>query len=193
MTFHLPLNPQTQPQVTECTLWTKEATCIQTFPIKTMIPQEPNNFHILCSPPNLLSVFSWDIGKILVILLSRNSYIYKYTFSHLADILSKTSLAEQMRVLLKDTTVAFWFKELSLSMKQAIIRLNKNIKKPIREIATPLGVAKSTIWCILRQKKRKKRKKEHARELRNTKRTEKILLLKISVSKSSINRRLSPE
>lgn len=72
-----------------------------------MIPQEPNNFHILCSPPNLLSVFSWDIGKILVILLSRNSYIYKYTFSHLADILSKTSLAEQMRVLLKDTTVAF--------------------------------------------------------------------------------------
>lgn len=78
-------------------------------------------------------------------------------------------------------------------MKQAIIRLNKNIKKPIREIATPLGVAKSTIWCILRQKKRKKRKKEHARELRNTKRTEKILLLKISVSKSSINRRLSPE
>ena len=52
-------------------------------------------------------------------------------------------------------------KELSLSVKQAIIRL-KNQNKPIREIAKILGVAKSTVWNILK-------KKEH-QELRNTKR-----------------------
>ena len=42
-------------------------------------------------------------------------------------------------------------KELSLSVKQAIIRL-KNQNKPIREIAKTLGVAKSTVWNILKKK-----------------------------------------
>ena len=40
-------------------------------------------------------------------------------------------------------------KKLSLSVKQAIIRL-KNRNKPIREIAKTLGVAKSTVWNILK-------------------------------------------
>ena len=53
-------------------------------------------------------------------------------------------------------------KELSLSVKQAIIRL-KNLNKPIREIAKSLGVAKSTVWYILK-------KKERTGELSNTKR-----------------------
>uniref|UniRef100_A0A0E9XWE2 Transposase Tc1-like domain-containing protein n=1 Tax=Anguilla anguilla TaxID=7936 RepID=A0A0E9XWE2_ANGAN len=53
-------------------------------------------------------------------------------------------------------------KELSLSVKQAIIRLKKN-KEPIRDIAKTLGVAKSTIWYIFK-------KKERTGELRNTKR-----------------------
>ena len=53
-------------------------------------------------------------------------------------------------------------KELSLSMKQAIIRL-KNLNKPIREIAKTLVVAKSTVWNILK-------KKERTGELSNTKR-----------------------
>ena len=53
-------------------------------------------------------------------------------------------------------------KELSLSMKRAIIRL-KNQNKPIREIANTLGVAKSTVWNILK-------KKERTGELSNTKR-----------------------
>ena len=53
-------------------------------------------------------------------------------------------------------------KELSLSVKQAIIRL-KNQNKPIREIAKTLGVAKSTVWNILK-------KKERTSELSNTKR-----------------------
>ena len=53
-------------------------------------------------------------------------------------------------------------KELSLSVKQAIIRL-KNLNKPIREIAKTLGVAKSTVWNILK-------KKERTGELSNTKR-----------------------
>ena len=44
-------------------------------------------------------------------------------------------------------------KELSLSVKQAIIRL-KNQNKPIREIAKTLGVAKSTVWNILKKKER---------------------------------------
>ena len=57
-------------------------------------------------------------------------------------------------------------KELSLSVKQAIIRL-KNQNKPIREIAKTLGVAKSTVWNILK-------KKEHTGELSNTKKTQKI-------------------
>ena len=47
-------------------------------------------------------------------------------------------------------------------MKQAIIRL-KNQNKPIREIAKTLGVAKSTVWNILK-------KKECTSELSNTKR-----------------------
>ena len=53
-------------------------------------------------------------------------------------------------------------KELSPSVKQAIIRL-KNRNKPIREIAKTLGVAKSTVWYILK-------KKERTGELSNTKR-----------------------
>ena len=53
-------------------------------------------------------------------------------------------------------------KELSLPVKQDIIRL-KNQNKPIREIAKTLGVAKSTIWHILK-------KTEHTGEIRNTKR-----------------------
>ena len=53
-------------------------------------------------------------------------------------------------------------KELSLSVKQAIIRL-KNQNEPIREIAKTLGVAKSTVWNILK-------KKERTGELSNTKR-----------------------
>ena len=51
----------------------------------------------------------------------------------------------------------------SLSVKQAIIRL-KNQNKPIREIrAKTLGVAKSTVWYILK-------KRERTGELSNTKR-----------------------
>ena len=57
-------------------------------------------------------------------------------------------------------------KELSLSVKQAIIRL-KNQNKPIREIAKTLGVAKSTVWNILK-------KKERTGELSNTKRPGKL-------------------
>ncbi|TKS81341.1 Transposable element [Collichthys lucidus] len=53
-------------------------------------------------------------------------------------------------------------KELSLSVKQAVIRL-KNLNKPIREIAKTLGVAKSTVWNILKNK-------ECTGELSNTKR-----------------------
>ncbi len=52
-------------------------------------------------------------------------------------------------------------KELSLSVKQAIIRLKKQ-NKPIREIAKTLGVAKTTVWNILKKKERT--------ELSNTKR-----------------------
>ncbi len=52
-------------------------------------------------------------------------------------------------------------KELSLSVKQAIIRLKKQ-NKPIREIAKTLGVAKTTVWNILK-------KKERTGELSNTK------------------------
>ena len=54
-------------------------------------------------------------------------------------------------------------KELSLSVKQAIIRL-KNQNKPIREIAKTLDVAKSTVWNILK-------KEECTGELSNTKRS----------------------
>ncbi len=53
-------------------------------------------------------------------------------------------------------------KELSLSVKQAIIRLKKQ-NKPIREIAKTSGVAKTTVWNILK-------KKERTGELSNTKR-----------------------
>ncbi|CAJ0935833.1 unnamed protein product [Ranitomeya imitator] len=53
-------------------------------------------------------------------------------------------------------------KELSMQVKQAILRLRKQ-KKPIREIAAILGVAKSTVWYILR-------KKESTGELINAKR-----------------------
>ena len=42
-------------------------------------------------------------------------------------------------------------KQLSLSVKQAIMRL-KNQNKPIKEKAKTLGVAKSTVWKILKKK-----------------------------------------
>ena len=46
-------------------------------------------------------------------------------------------------------------KELSLSVKQAIIRLkNQNKPNKIREIVKTLGVAKSTVWNILKTKER---------------------------------------
>ncbi len=46
------------------------------------------------------------------------------------------------------STVKMRSKELSLSVKQAIIRLKKQ-NKPIREKAKTLGVAKTTVWNIL--------------------------------------------
>uniref|UniRef100_A0A8C5N2V1 Transposase n=1 Tax=Leptobrachium leishanense TaxID=445787 RepID=A0A8C5N2V1_9ANUR len=52
-------------------------------------------------------------------------------------------------------------KDLSLSVKQAIIRLKKQ-NKPIREVARTLGVAKTIVWNILK-------KKERTSELSNTK------------------------
>ncbi len=63
------------------------------------------------------------------------------------------------------STVKMRSKELSLSVKQAIIRLKKQ-NKPIREIAKTLGVAKTTVWNILKKKKR-------TGELSNTKRPRK--------------------
>ncbi len=60
------------------------------------------------------------------------------------------------------STVKMRSKELSLSVKQAIIRLKKT-KQTIREIAKTLGVAKTTVWSILK-------KKERTGELSNTKR-----------------------
>ncbi len=59
------------------------------------------------------------------------------------------------------STVKMRSKELSLSVKQASIRLKKQ-NKPIREIAKTLGMAKTTVWNIL--------KKERTGELSNTKR-----------------------
>ena len=58
-------------------------------------------------------------------------------------------------------------KELSLSVKQAIIRL-KNQNKPIREIAKTLDVAKSTVWNILKKKERSaspKDPEDHGKQL----------------------------
>ncbi len=52
--------------------------------------------------------------------------------------------------------------ELSIQVKQTIVRL-QNQNKSIREIAGTLGVAKSTVWYILR-------KKERTGELSNIKR-----------------------
>ncbi len=43
-------------------------------------------------------------------------------------------------------------KELSFQVKQTIVRLQKQ-NKSIREIAGTLGVAKSTVWYILRKKR----------------------------------------
>ncbi len=60
------------------------------------------------------------------------------------------------------STVKMRSKELSLSVKQAIIRLKKQ-NKPIRDRAKTLGVAKTTVWNILK-------KKERTGELSNTKR-----------------------
>uniref|UniRef100_A0A8C5MUE3 Transposase Tc1-like domain-containing protein n=1 Tax=Leptobrachium leishanense TaxID=445787 RepID=A0A8C5MUE3_9ANUR len=59
------------------------------------------------------------------------------------------------------STLKMRSKELSLSVKQAIIRLKKQIK-PIREIARTLGMVKTTVWNILK-------KKERTGELSNTK------------------------
>ena len=91
-------------------------------------------------------------------------------------------------------------KELSLSVKQAIIRL-KSPNKPNREIAKTLGVPKSTVWNILK-------KKESTGELSNTKRPGRQTVVKknpfttfgqikktlqevgVCVSKSTIKRRL---
>ncbi len=53
-------------------------------------------------------------------------------------------------------------KDLSMEVKQAIVRLQKQ-NKSISEIAGTLGVAKSTAWYILRKKK-------ECTELSNTKR-----------------------
>ena len=44
-----------------------------------------------------------------------------------------------------------WSKELSIHMKQAILKLQIQ-NKTIPEIATILGVAKSTVWYILIKK-----------------------------------------
>uniref|UniRef100_A0A8C5P8K5 Transposase n=1 Tax=Leptobrachium leishanense TaxID=445787 RepID=A0A8C5P8K5_9ANUR len=60
------------------------------------------------------------------------------------------------------STLKMRSKELSLSVKQAIIRLKKQ-NKPIREIARTLGVAKTTVWNTLK-------KKERTGELSNTNR-----------------------
>uniref|UniRef100_A0A8C5QBF4 Transposase n=1 Tax=Leptobrachium leishanense TaxID=445787 RepID=A0A8C5QBF4_9ANUR len=60
------------------------------------------------------------------------------------------------------STLKMRSKELSLSVKQAIIRLKKQ-NKPIREIARTLAVAKTTVWNIFK-------KKERTSELSNTKR-----------------------
>ncbi|KAK3515883.1 hypothetical protein QTP70_034733 [Hemibagrus guttatus] len=54
-------------------------------------------------------------------------------------------------------------KELSLPVKQSIVKL-KNENKSIREIAKTLGVAKSTIWSILK-------KAEHTGDLMNNHRS----------------------
>ncbi len=56
-------------------------------------------------------------------------------------------------------------KDLSIQVNQTIVRLQKQ-NKSIREIAGTLGVAKSTVWYILR----KKRKKECTGEPSNIKR-----------------------
>ena len=55
------------------------------------------------------------------------------------------------------STLKMRSKELSLSVKQAIIRL-KNQNKPIREIAKTLGMAKSTVWNILKKKEQQHQK-----------------------------------
>ena len=55
-------------------------------------------------------------------------------------------------------------KELSLSVKQAIIRL-KNRNKPIREIAKTLGVAKSTKSTALVSSATPKDPEDHRKQL----------------------------
>ena len=87
------------------------------------------------------------------------------SLSHLqgADKMSRSHLKCAMCIWnLLLSTPNMRSKELSLSVKQAIIRL-KNQNKPIREIEKTLGVAKSTVWNILK-------KKESTDELSNTKR-----------------------
>ena len=56
---------------------------------------------------------------------------------------------------------------MSLSMKQAIIRL-KNQNKPIREIAKTLGVTKSTVWNILKKKEHTSTTKRPGRPRKTT-------------------------
>ena len=52
-------------------------------------------------------------------------------------------------------TLNIWSKEVSMQMKEAIIRLkkqkNKKQNKPIRQMAKTLAEAKSTIWFILKK------------------------------------------
>ncbi|XP_067109751.1 intraflagellar transport protein 57 homolog isoform X1 [Osmerus mordax] len=67
-----------------------------------------------------------------------------------------------MALLFSRDVTSMKSKELSPSVKQAIVRL-KNQNKPIREIAKTLGVAKSTVGYILK-------KIERTGELSNTKR-----------------------
>ena len=57
-----------------------------------------------------------------------------------------------------------WSKELSIHMKQAILKLQIQ-NKTIQEIDTILGMAKSTVWYI-------HRKKDITGELSNAKRSE---------------------
>ena len=100
-------------------------------------------------------------------------------------------------------------KELSLSVKQAIIRL-KNQNKPIREIAKTLGVAKSTVWNILKKKGELSNTKRPRRPQKTTVVDDRIILslvkknpfttvgqikntlheVGVCVSKSTIKRRL---
>ncbi len=68
------------------------------------------------------------------------------------------------------STVKMRSKELSLSVKQAIIRLKKT-NKPIREIAKTLGVAKTTVWNILKKEERTGKAQQHQKTRKTTETT----------------------